>query len=262
VELSAERVQALAERLLDAYDRRAEIVALTDELPALSEADGYRIQRALVDLFRARGARVIGKKTGLTSRAKQVTMGVDESIYGYLLDLYLLRDPGPVVVGELIHPRLEPELAFIMGERVRGPGVTTPQVLAATRAVVPALEVIDSRYLNFRFKLADVVADNCSASRLVLGTQEVAPDGLDLRLQGMVLEKNGALMGTGTGAAVLGHPASAVAWLANKLAEHDEALEPGDVVMPGAACDAVAVAPGDEVRATFAGVGSVTARIA
>jgi 2-keto-4-pentenoate hydratase len=134
-------------------------------------------------------------------------------------------------------------------------------VLAATRAVVPALEVIDSRYRNFKFKLADVVADNCSASRVVLGAEEVPLDGLDLRLQGMVLEKNGVLADTGTGAAVLGHPASAVAWLANKLAATGEALEPGDLVMPGAPVEALFVAPGDEVRVTFDRVGSVTARI-
>jgi 2-oxo-3-hexenedioate decarboxylase len=188
-------------------------------------------------------------------------MGVHEAIYGYLLDAYLLRESDFVRTSELIHPRLEPELAFLMGERVQGPGATTAQVLAATRAVVPALEVIDSRYLNFKFRLADVVADNCSASRVVLGSEEVAPDGIDLRLQGMVLEKNGVLTDTGAGAAVLGHPASAVAWLANKLAAYGEALEPGDVVMPGAPCEAVFVAPGDVVRVTFAHVGSVTARI-
>jgi 2-keto-4-pentenoate hydratase len=261
MERSADQIQALAQRLLDAYDRRQEIPALTDELPDLSEADGYRIQRALMDLFRARGARVVGKKTGLTSKAKQVAMGVHEAIYGYLLDVYLLRDGQPVRAAELIHPRIEPELAFIIGERLRGPGITTPQVLAATRAVVPALEVIDSRYLNFKFRLADVVADNCSASRVVLGSTEVPIDGLDLRLQGMLLEKNGQLADTGAGAAVLGHPASAVAWLANKLAEAGDALEPGDVVMPGAPCEALFVAPGDEVRVTFDRVGSVTARV-
>jgi 2-oxo-3-hexenedioate decarboxylase len=261
MDLTADQVQSLAQRLLDAYDRREETPALTDELPDLAEADGYRIQRALIDLFRQRGARIVGKKTGLTSKAKQVAMGVPEAIYGYLLDLYLIRDPQPVRVAELIHPRLEPELAFIMGERLKGPGVTTPQVLAATRAVVPALEVIDSRYLNFKFRLADVVADNCSASRVVLGQNEVPLDGIDLRLQGMVLEKNGVLADTGAGAAVLGHPASAVAWLANKLADTGEALEPGDLVMPGAPCEAIFVAPGDEVRVTFAHVGSVTARV-
>jgi len=261
VDLNADQVQALAQRLLDAYDRRQEVGALTDEFSALSEADGYRIQRALMDLFRARGARIIGKKTGLTSRAKQIAMGVPEAIYGYLLDTYLIRDPEPVVFAELIHPRLEPELAFIMGERLRGPGVTTPQVLAATRAVVPALEVIDSRYLNFKFKLADVVADNCSASRVVLGPEEVPLGEIDLRLQGMVLEKNGVLADTGAGAAVLGHPASAVAWLANKLADVGDCLEPGDLVMPGAPCEALFVQPGDEVRVTFAHVGSVTARV-
>jgi 2-keto-4-pentenoate hydratase len=261
VELSADQVQSLAQRLLDAYDRRVEVDAHTDELPDLSEADGYSNQRAQMDQFRQRGARIVGKKTGLTSKAKQVAMGVPEAIYGYLLDQYLIRDPQPVRTAELIHPRLEPELAFIIGERLSGPGVTTPQVLAATRAVVPALEVIDSRYRNFKFKLADVVADNCSASRVVLGAEEVPLTGLDLRLQGMVLEKNGVLADSGAGAAVLGHPASAVAGLANKLAATGEALEPGDIVMPGAPCEALFVAPGDEVRVTFDRVGSVTARI-
>ncbi|HLI27529.1 MAG TPA: fumarylacetoacetate hydrolase family protein [Chloroflexota bacterium] len=261
MELTAERVEALARRLLDAYDRRTEIPALTDEQPELSEADGYRIQRALLELFRQRGARVVGKKTGLTSRAKQQAMGVPEAIYGYLLDTYLLHEPGPVRLAELIHPRLEPELAFILGERLQGPGVTTAQALAATRAVVPALEVIDSRYRDFKFRLADVVADNCSASRVVLGREVVPLAGLDLRLQGMVLEKNGEVVDTGAGAAVLGHPASAVAWLANKLAAVGEALEPGDIVLPGAPCEAVFVQAGDEIRVTFDRVGSVTARV-
>lgn len=261
MELSADQVKSLAQRLFDAYEGRHDVVALTDELPDLSEADGYRIQRALLELFRGRGARVVGKKTGLTSKAKQVAMGVPEAIFGYLLDVYLIREPAVVRTAELIHPRLEPELAFIMGERVQGPGVTTPQVLAATRAVVPALEVIDSRYRDFKFKLADVVADNCSASRVVVGNTEVSPAGIDLRLQGMMLEKNGALADTGAGAAVLGHPASAVAWLANKLAETGDCLEAGDLVMPGAPCEALFVAPGDTVTVTFAHVGSVTARV-
>src|SRR5262249_10940044 len=165
---------------------------------------------------------------GVTSKGRGVGGGVREAILGYLLDVYLLREPAAVRTAELIHPRLEPELAFLMGERVQGPGVTTPQVLAATRAVVPAIEVIDSRYRDFKFRLADVVADNCSASRVVLGNAEVSPAGIDLRLQGMVLEKNGALVDTGSGAAVLGHPASAVAWLANKLAEVGDCLEAGD----------------------------------
>lgn len=261
MELTAEQVQELARRLLEAYDRRTEIPALTAEQPDLSAADAYRIQRALVALFQQRGARVVGKKTGLTSRAKQQAMGVPEAIYGYLLDTYLLREPGPVRLAELIHPRVEPELAFLIGERLQGPGVTTAQVLAATRAVVPALEVIDSRYRAFKFQLADVVADNCSASRVILGREEVSPEGLDLRLQGMVLEKNGEVVDTGAGAAVLGHPASAVAWLANKLAAVGEALEPGDIVLPGAPCEAVFVQAGDVVRATFDRVGSVTARV-
>ena len=259
--MNTEQVGQFARRLLEAYDGRRETSALTDELADMSEADGYTVQNALMELFLQRGARVIGKKTGLTSCAKQQAMGVPDAIYGYLLDVYMLRDPGPVRTAELIHPRLEPELAFIIGERVQGPGVTTPQVLAATRAVVPALEVIDSRYVDFKFKLADVVADNCSASRVVLGREEVPLGDLDLRLQGMILEKNGELVDTGAGAAVLGHPASAVAWLANKLAAHGQALEPGDVVMPGSPCEAVFVKPGDEVRVTFDRVGSVTARV-
>lgn len=258
--ISPALAETLASRLDEAARACRPVPQLTKEYADLSAEDAYLIQHALRRLQTRDGTRVVGKKTGLTSQAKQVEMGVAEPIAGYLLGSTIQGEEQPVVAAELIHPKVEPEIAFIMGERVQGPGVTAAQVLSATRYVLPAFEVIDSRFEHFKFDLADVIADNCSAARVVLGAQIQAPTGLDLRLIGMVLEKNGELVTTGAGAAVLGNPANAVAWLANKIATWGEALEPGDLIMPGALSASIDLRPGDVVRATFDRLGSVTVR--
>jgi 2-oxo-3-hexenedioate decarboxylase len=252
-------VRALAEWLDAAERERREVVRLSEEHPHLSVADGYAIQRALIRLRGERGDPVVGVKAGLTSRAKQEAMGVHEPIYGYLSERMILDEDEELAVSELIHPRAEPEIAFLLGAELRGPGVTLPDVLAATRGIAPAIEIIDSRYRDFKFTLADVVADNASSARVITGTW-MDPSGLDLRMMGMIFEKNGEIVETGAGAAVLGHPAVAVAWLANALADSGESLRPGQIVMPGALANAHAVAAGDEVRASFDHLGSVVLR--
>jgi 2-oxo-3-hexenedioate decarboxylase len=174
----------------------------------------------------------------------------------------VLEEGEPLATSALIHPRAEPEVAFVLAADVRGPGVTAAHVLAATQAIAPAIEVIDSRYRNFKFTLADVVADNASSAKVLLGSARVSPADLDLRLIGMVFEKNGEVVETGAGAAVLGHPANAVAWLANKLAERGGYLRAGTFVMPGALANAHPVAPGDDIRVSFDRLGSVALRCA
>lgn len=253
-------VEMLAERLYRAQQDRREIERLTAERPGLTVHDAYAIQRVLIGLYERGGDRVVAIKAGLTSKAKQEAMGVREPIYGRICERMVLDEGEELVAGELIHPRAEPEIAFILGADLRGPGVTPERVMDATRAVAPAIEVIDSRYRDFKFTLADVVADNASSARVVLGAHRVPPAAIDLRVIGMVFEKNGEVVETGAGAAVLGHPANAVAWVANKLAESGGHLRAGDFVMPGALCNAHPVAPGDEIRASFDHLGALTLR--
>jgi 2-oxo-3-hexenedioate decarboxylase len=253
-------VQALAKRLFEAQHERKPIGLLTAE-GAISEREAYDIQWALVQQHLASGSKIAGKKTGLTSKAKQIQMNTSEPLYAYVLDGTILNDGAHIERSSLIHPRVEAEVAFVMGSRLHGPNVNGEQVLAATKFVLPALEVIDSRYDNFKFTLPDVIADQASAARIVLGGSARSPKGLDLRLLGMLLEINGDIVATGSGAAVLGHPADSVAWLVNKMAEMDAGgLEEGDLVMAGGLVEAFAVEPGDSLRAEFAHLGPVSLR--
>lgn len=258
--LASSDVKALARRLFDAQHEHRPIALLTNER-ALSEREAYDIQWALVEEHIAHGGKVVGKKTGLTSKAKQVQMSTDEPLYAYIIDKTILSDGAQIRRADLIHPRVECEVAFVMGRQLRGPAVTGDQVLGATQYVMPALEVIDSRYDNFKFTLPDVVADQASAANVVLGGRARSPRGLDLRLLGMVLQINGEDVATGSGAAVLGHPADSVAWLVNKMAEMGAGgLEEGDLVMAGGLVEAFPVEPGDHLRAEFDHLGSVSLR--
>jgi 2-oxo-3-hexenedioate decarboxylase len=256
--LTDEQLIALAERLDAAQQGREEIARITREHPELDVNEAYAIQRSLRRFTERRGDRVVAIKGGLTSKAKQITMKVHEPIYGFVTERMVLEEGEELRTGELIHPRAEPEFAFFLSKDLRGPGVTPEQALEATEYIAPAIEIIDSRYENFDFTLVDVVADNASSSRVAIGSQRVRPDELDLRLIGMVFEKNGEIVETGAGAAVLGHPAIAIAWIANKLAEVGDYLKAGDFVMPGAVANAHPVAPGDEVRVSFDRLGSFT----
>ncbi|MCW2648388.1 MAG: amnF, partial [Pseudonocardiales bacterium] len=196
-------------------------------------------------------------KLGLTSVAKQRQMNVDDPLYGWLTGDMAL-DVGQVLRCEnYIQPRCEPEVAFLLRTDLTGAHVTATQVLAATEAVFPAIDVLDSRYAGYAFTLPDVVADNASAAGFVLGGQATDPTGIDLRLTGVVLEKNGELVATAAGAAVLGHPAASVAWLVRALAARGRGLEAGQVVLSGALTEAVAVAAGDVVVARFDRLGTL-----
>jgi 2-keto-4-pentenoate hydratase len=172
----------------------------------------------------------------------------------------VLQDGAHFRVSELIQPKIEPEIAFIMDRDLKGPGVTPMQVMAATRFVVPALEIIDSRIEGWKIKLCDTIADNASSARVVLGSSPRRVDERDLKLVGMILEKNGDIVQTGAGGAVLGHPAVAVAWLANAVGQFGVSLNAGDIVMPGALCGAVDVAAGDLLQASYDGLGTVSVR--
>jgi len=247
----------LAARLLDAERRGRLLEPLTAENPDLSVEEAYRIQDAVIELRLEAGERVVGAKLGLTSAAKRHEMGVDEPLFGWLTDAMVLDVGQPLERASLGQPRAEPEIAFLMGSDLAGAGVGAVHVLAATRAVAPAIEILDSRYADYRFTLPDVVADNASSGRFVVGGVTVPPEGMDLRLVGCVLEKDGEVVATAAGGASLGHPAAAVAWLVRALARSGRGLRAGDVVLSGGLTTAIRIETGDVVTARFDRLGTV-----
>ena len=247
----------IAQRLIAAARDRQSIEPLTNTWPDLDPATGYEVQDAVVQARVDAGAVVVGAKLGLTSEAKQRQMNVSEPLYGWLTDDMQLDTGQTLVCSDYIQPRCEPEIAFLLREDLSGPHVLAAHVLAATALVFPAIDVLDSRFAGYKFTGSDVIADNSSCAGFVFGGQGVDPTGIDLRLVGCAFEKNGVLLGTAAGAAVLGHPAASVAWMVRRMAERGQGLTAGMVVMAGALTEAVAVAPGDTVVARFDRLGSV-----
>lgn len=254
------QIELWAERLLQAEETRVPVEPLTSAWPEIDIPTAYQIQLRVVEQKRARGHRVVGMKIGLTSKAMQDLLGVHEPDYGHLLDDMVVPNGQTIPVGRLLQPRCEGEIAFLLKRDLVGPGVTVAEVLSATEALMPALEIVDSRVRDWRIKIQDTIADNASSALLVLGDRLTPVHGLDLRLVGMVLEKNGQVMATGAGAAVLGHPAAAVAWLANKLGEFGVVLKAGEIVLSGALTAALPIAAGDAFRAEFDRLGSASVR--
>jgi len=255
--LDAATVARLAERL-DRAERDVRPVArITDEYTGIDAEDAYAIQRALRDRKVAHGASIAGLKMGLTSHAKMKQLGVDTSIYGFLTEEGRRSDGAAVRTKGLIRPRVEPEIAFSLKARLAGPGCDVNAVLAATDYVVSALEIIDSRYEEGRFDLRSVIADNASCACFVVGARRRHAADLDLMTLGVVLEKNGLMVATGSGADVLGHPAAAVAMLANMLAARGEHVPAGSFILSGGITEAVPVTAGDRIEARFEELGSV-----
>jgi 2-keto-4-pentenoate hydratase len=250
-------VETLAAKLIAAADARTGIEALTTSVGPFDVETAYAVQDALVADRVARGNQVVGAKLGLTSVAKQKQMNVDEPIYGWLTSDMALDVGGALECGRFIQPRCEPEIAFRLGTDLRGADATADDVLAATEAVFPAIDVLDSRYAGYSFTLPDVAADNASGAGFLVGADGVDPAGFDLRPTGVVLSKNGNLVATATGAEVLGHPAASVAWLVRALAARGRGLTAGQVVLSGALTAAVAVQPGDVITAEFDRVGTL-----
>ncbi|MGD9985866.1 2-keto-4-pentenoate hydratase [Pseudonocardia sp.] len=245
-------VTELATRLQKAAAERTAIDSLNAEFPDLDLDTGYAVQRILRD---AAGP-LVGWKLGVTSRAKQAQVGVSSPVYGFLPGSGALDIGEPLDTSQLIQPRCEPEIVFVMGRDLAGPHVSAADVVAAASGVAVGIEVLDSRYRDYRFTMADVVADNTSAARFVVGTP-VPLDGIDLRVVGVVLEHNGEVVATASGAASLGHPAAAVAWMVRRMAADGEGLHAGDVVLSGGLTAAVPVSPGDVVVASIDRIGSL-----
>lgn len=203
------------------------------------------------------GQNVVGKKIGLTSFAMQKLLGVDQPDYGHLLDSMEVPNGGTIPMDTLFNPKVEGELAFVLKKDLIGPAVTVEDVLEATEYIVPSIEIVDSRITDWKIKLEDTVADNASCGLFALGSQRFDSNEIDLTEIKMSLYKNGEFMNKGTGADVLGHPATCVAWLANKLAEYDVTLKAGEVILSGALSAAVAAQKGDVFTTEFGQLGKV-----
>lgn len=250
-------VESVAAELLACEDERRDRVKFTDEWPELDVATGYEIQDLTLATRLERGEKLIGVKLGLTSRAKQQRMGVDTPFVAWLTDAMILPVGDPVPQDALIHPRIEPELVFVMGERLEGPGVTGAQAMAAVASVHGGAEIIDSRYRDFKFAAGDVIADNASSGAFVTGGLGLAPNEVDLSLEAVLVEVDGEVVDSATGAAVQGHPGEALALAANDLATRGHAIEAGWVVLTGGMTDAVFAPPGSSVACHFSNLGSV-----
>ncbi|WP_240421280.1 2-keto-4-pentenoate hydratase [Paenibacillus periandrae] len=249
-------IKDLARFLADAEVEKREVLKITNDHPELTVEKAYEIQEQLVQLKLEEGYQIVGPKMGFTSQAKMKQMNVNEPIYGYIFD-YMVVNGQEISMQDFIHPKVEAEVAFILGKDIEGPGMTGAQVLAATEYVVPALEIIDSRYENFNFTLPDVIADNASSSKVVFGSRIKRPDELELDLLGVTLSINGQIKDLGAGAAVVGHPANSVAMLANMLARKGLKLKAGQIILTGGITGAVVLNVGDSVSAKFDGFGTV-----
>ena len=258
--LQRKDIEALAAHLESAELEARDVTKITDDFPAMDWADAYDIQDEIRRRKEARGHRTVGLKAGLTSFAKMKQMGVETPCFGFVSDYMARPDGGEIKMSELIHPKVEAEICIVTKAPLKGPGCHVGAVMAAIDFVIPAVEIIDSRYRDFKFDLKSVIADNTSASRFVIGGRSRDVQDLDLRTLGVVLEKNGQIMAMAAGAAVLGHPAAAVAMMANHLGQRGQEIPAGSFIMTGGVTEAIAVAAGDSVNVRFQDLGSVSMR--
>lgn len=253
-------IVALGDELFDALRQARMVDPLTERYPGLTIEDGYRIQQRLIERRIQAGEKVIGKKIGVTSQAVMDMLGVNQPDFGQLTDRMVINQGESIAMEALIQPKAEGEIAFVLKQDLSGPGVTVADVLRATEGVMACFEIVDSRIRDWQIRIQDTVADNASCGVFVLGDRLVDPRHLDLFTTGMVLEKNGRIVGTGAGAATMGSPAVAVAWLANTLGQLGMSLKAGEVILSGALSAMVPVTAGDNLRMTLAGIGSCSVR--
>jgi 2-oxo-3-hexenedioate decarboxylase len=258
--LSNKQIQDLAKQLENAELHAHKVNKLTDDYPDISYQNAFDIQWEIRRLKESKGHRVVGMKMGVTSVASMARLGVTSPCYGFLVDYFSIPNGGDIQHDELINPHIEAELAFVTKAPLQGPGIHIGDVLQATDFVMPVIGVVDSRYKESNVDIKSVIADNASSSRFVAGGTMARPEDLDLKNLGVVMEVNGEVVQLGAGAAVLGHPASSVAILANMLSERGEQIPAGTFIMVGAITLAVAVKKGDSFTARYQGLGTVSGR--
>ncbi|MFJ5760944.1 2-keto-4-pentenoate hydratase [Neobacillus sp. NPDC093182] len=252
-------IQKAATALMEAENQKEPIAPFTSSTEELSVEDAYNIQLFQIRQKVAKGAVVVGKKIGLTSKAMQEMLNVTEPDYGHLLDDMMYGEGETISLHKFIQPRIEFEMAFVLNKDLKGPGVTMNDVIEATDYVVPALEIIDSRIKDWQIKFEDTVADNGSSAGAIIGSTTAKLDGLDLASVKMTVTRNGEFLDAAAGSAVMGHPAQAVAWLANALGSYGISLHAGEVILSGALSKAIPIEDGDTFTAEFEHIGAVTA---
>ncbi|MBL8351466.1 MAG: 2-oxopent-4-enoate hydratase [Burkholderiaceae bacterium] len=258
--MTPELINTLGDELYDALEGCRVVEPLTNRHPDITIADAYAIQQRLNARRVDAGERIIGKKIGVTSKAVMDMLGVYQPDFGLLTDGMVYNEGEAIPAATLIQPKAEGEIAFVLKKDLIGPGISAADVLAATEGVMACFEIVDSRIKDWKIKIQDTVADNASCGVFVLGDRLVDPRGLDLTTCGMVLEKNGEIVATGAGAAALGAPANAVAWLANTLGRLGIPLKAGEVVLSGSLAIMVPVKAGDSLRVSIGGIGGCSVR--
>ncbi len=248
-------INTLGDRLYEAFVSQTTLAPFTEEYPDIQIEDAYRIQERFIQRRLEAGERIVGKKIGVTSKPVQDFLGVFQPDFGQLTSHMIYAEGDEIDLSELIQPKAEAEVAFILKEDLIGPGITAMDVIRATDYVVPCFEIVDSRIDDWKIKIQDTIADNASCGVYVLGEAHGDPKKIDLTLAGMVLEKNGELLSTSTGAAVQGSPANAVAWLANTLGELGIPFRAGEVILSGSQSQLVPITGGDTLTCTVGDLG-------
>ncbi len=254
------QISLLGDALYEALRQCRSLPPLTSEHPDMTIDDAYAVQQHLMARRLQAGEKTVGKKIGVTSKAVMNMLGVYQPDFGWLTDAMACSNGQAIAMSGLIQPKAEGEVAFVLKKTLKGPGVTAADVLVATEGVMTCFEIVDSRIQDWKIKIQDTVADNASCGVFVLGDRLMDVREVDLATCGMVLEKNGEVLATGAGAAALGHPANAVAWLANTLGVRGIALEAGEVVLSGALGPMVPVQAGDNLQVSIGGLGSCSVR--
>lgn len=255
----SQRLGQIADQLTQAYRTKTAVTAPIEANPDLTIDDAYAIQLRQVEVWLGAGGVIQGYKVGLTSRAMQTQMGVNQPDFGHLMSTMFHLEHQPIAAADFLQPKVEPEIAFVMGRELAGPGVNVAQAIRAVDFVLPSLELIDSRIADWRIGIIDTIADNASSGGVILGSKPTSLKAVDLATVGCNLTMDAQLIATGAASAVLGSPINALVWLANTLGQRGIAFKPGDVILPGSITAAQAVTAGSVARADFSGLGSVTA---
>ncbi|QAY74654.1 2-oxo-hepta-3-ene-1,7-dioate hydratase [Agromyces protaetiae] len=253
-------IEAIADELLAADEHRTIVPLLTARHPGLTVDDAYAVQRVWRERREAAGAQLVGRKIGLTSKVMQVATGIDEPDYGVILDDMVYLSGADVEFDRFSNVRIEVELAFVLSKPLEGPGLTSDDVLRATDHVVPALEILNSHIALEGRTIVDTISDNAAMGAMVIGGEPVKPDALDLRWVSAILARNGVIEESGVAAAVLGHPARGVAWLADKLSQHGQSLGAGEIILAGSFTRPMQVERGDLIQADYRDLGSISCR--
>ena len=253
--LSEKQINDLVNQLHQAWENASQIPPITDSVPKITVEEAYQIQLKLMGKRITEGEAVVGKKIGITAKVVMKMLGVDQPDFGHLMSGMEFQESQSLPFNKFCQPKGEGEIAFLLKKDLTGPGITRDQIIEATECVMPAFEIVDSRIQDWNIKIQDTIADNASAGAFVIGSSRTSLKGLDLATCGMVLKKNGEIIGTGNGAATLDHPLNAVGWLANTLGSLGMSLKAGEIILSGSLSVMFPIQSGDSLEMEIEGVG-------